>query len=200
MSKESNNYLVTSVRKLYKEKLLLIGPLPPPYGGTTIPFLQYKNFLQQHLANTTIAILNSNTGDKSIHSLFHPPTFLLIIRLLLKLCRQLVKNSKIVLFGSQNFCTIIGSFLAIICVPTRKELHIRIIGGGYKDYFIKSSKIKKIMIKWLLNRADSITVETILVFDFMSEHWSNIHYVPNYRVLPLAVSYTHLTLPTICSV
>lgn len=174
------------VSKSREEKLLLIGPLPPPFGGTTIPFQQYTKFLQYQLKNTS-SIINSNTGDKSVNSLLHLPTLFLVIQLLIKVTVQSLRHNKIILFGSQNFCTITGSLLAILCAPTHKELHIRIIGGGYKEYFINSSKFRKLMIKRLLNRASSITVETKLVFDFMCEHWKNIHYVPNYRELPSGV-------------
>lgn len=166
-----------------KQNILLIGPCPPPDGGTTIPFrLFYRYAIEKQGADSSIYVLNSNTGDKSLTSLFAPMMLLRVTWVTLKILIRSFKSDKIVIFGSQRFITLIGALVITLMRPFGKSVYLRINGGGYDIYFQTAAPIIRFVIHRVLSRARQIVVETNLVKSKMVDTWGPIvSSAPNYR-------------------
>ena len=168
-----------------KESLLLIGPYPPPDGGTTIPFKLFCDYLLLHLNHVyDICIVNTTSGVKTKKTFLQPKTLLKLLVVAYKIAIKGVFSQKILIFGSQRFVTIIGGIVILTMKPLGKSVYIRVNGGGYDLYYKNSRFITKFIIEKLLKRADGIVVETGIVENAMKKVWANnLYKLPNYRQL-----------------
>lgn len=158
-----------------KQSILLIGPCPPPDGGTTIPFRLFYNYaFENQGTDKSIYVLNSNTGDKSSTSLLAPVMLLRVAWLTLKILIRSLKADKIVIFGSQRFITLIGGLVITLMRPFGKSVYLRINGGGYDIYYETAAPIIRLVISRVLPRARQIVVETNLVKSKMIDTWGPI--------------------------
>lgn len=166
-----------------KDYLLLIGPCPPPDGGTTLPFYLFYEYVKERFGSQyKIVIINSNTGDKSSVSLFSPSTIIHILKLYLKISWYSLFSSKIVAFGSQRFITLTGGLLVLVYKPFGKRIFLRVNGGAYDIFFKNAGALTRIIAKSVLPRADRIVVQTELVKGEMMGVWgSKVVSAPNYR-------------------
>jgi len=168
-----------------KEKTLLIGPYPPPYHGTSIPFKLFCDYLNNNLLSSDeLCLLNTQTGDKALISIFNPKTSLKLVGLIWRILWRSLSKKKIIVFGSQRFVTTIGLIL-LIFKPFGKEIHLRINGGAYDKYLEQQPIfLRKIIIKGL-SQFSSVVVETSLVASKLKNLGvKRLKVCPNYRVLP----------------
>jgi glycosyltransferase involved in cell wall biosynthesis len=164
-------------------KILIIGPVPPPDGGTTIQFRHFLDYaLANRDANHSIQVLDSNTGDKTLTSILAPKMFLRVMSLTVKIIYRCFSADQIIIFGSQRFITIIGAVVVALFRPAGKKIYLRVNGGGYDVYFDSATPVAKLVIKHVLGRATRIIVETELVETNMRDTWGSVvSSAPNFR-------------------
>ena len=142
-----------------KKSILLIGPLPPPWGGARVSFKLFYDYLQE------TAVSNIRHYDLPIRrarhavtpgNVNHITTFAAFLPLLLRV----PFSDAVVLFGSKNFCFTYGSLLSIICRIFRKPLRFRFFGGHpAKDLKNYPSIARRLIVKFL-SWTEIILIET----------------------------------------
>lgn len=168
-----------------KPKVLLVGPCPPPDGGTTIPFRLFCDFVMARYASRyRFSIVNANTGSKADVALLAPGSLTQTIPMISRVIRSAFSSQRIIVFGSQRFITLVGSLLLLILAPFGKKIHLRINGGGYDQFWAQLRKRSRRFVSSAFNNAESIVVQTLIVESAMREEWGEtVRAISNYRPL-----------------
>ncbi len=158
-------------------KLLLIGPLPPPIGGTSVSFKQLLTDLQEE-ETITVKVLNTSPQPQLgiIGKLINIPLFFL------KLLRALPSFDIVSLHASNRRMIIYGSALRIICLIFRKPLVVRIFGGSFDRFYKDASWCAHYFIS-LVFTSDCILLQTHKLVDFFSPIYphSKLRWFPTSR-------------------
>ena len=129
MSKPKKN--VTSTRV----KILLIGPFPPPYGGTTVSFQHLTHYI---INNTDYEVLIKRTNLIKRKNIFSIYSYLV----------SLMKSDVISLHANPRRAFFQGVLLMFFAKVFRKRFQVRFFGGDLK--LLAESNI--IYFKLLMNR------------------------------------------------
>lgn len=152
-------------------KILLIGPLPPPYYGQSISFEMLVAYVQKNNSNTHV-IDYSSRYDKPGRgfSLKRSFEYLYIFLLVIKYFVKNPDNSIAYLTISQSFSGFFRDFVFILLSSLFKNriiLHLK--GGNYENFYYQRNLIMKKLIKYTLRKADKIVVlgrSLVSMFDF----------------------------------
>ncbi len=146
-----------------KRKVLIIGPLPPPYAGpeivtkNLIGSIELNDIFKVEVLNTTVRKKNSEKGKVGIR--IFVAYFLYIFRLL----KLLTLDRPMLIFYLPTSATPIGwardGTTIFLSVLFRRRLAILMQGGHFRFFYDNSNKFFKILLKWLLNRCDRIFVQ-----------------------------------------
>lgn len=165
-------------------RILLIGPLPPPTHGTSVPFKIFCDHVMASLPIGTVRVVDSNSGDKAVTPLLSART----IRAIVAMCLGIVMGSRgadrIIIFGSQRFATVVGSMAIVFLGCFRRRVYIRFFGGGYDMYFESLPFPIKKVVAFVFRRAGGLIFQTGHLARTMRPIWpDNIHAESNYRKL-----------------
>ena len=174
-------------KKSNKETILLVGPYPPPYHGPSISFWLFYDFLRKRMcSNTTLHMVNTQSGDKSIVSIFNPSVIIKILMVLVRIIANALLADKIIIFGTQRFITVVGSIVAFIFCRLGKKVSIRVFGGAYDLYYFGRSILVRAIIRNALKLCSHIVVQTELTASSLYNIFGKrLRIIPNYRV-PIA--------------
>jgi len=143
-------------------KLLLMGPLPPPVGGTTTSFQE---------------LVDAVSNDESIQ-----PTILNISRSqkvnifanmwvgMLSLLKSMVHVPKadiVALNLSNSGFLIFGTFISPICKLFNKPVLFRVFGGSLDLYWEQGGKFRKFLLRKLFY-SGTVLLQTKLLTDYFS--------------------------------
>jgi glycosyltransferase involved in cell wall biosynthesis len=144
--------------KLLNNKIILIGPLPPPWGGATVSFKLFYDYIK-------------NFSDLDIHFIdapirnardMNPPgevNHFKTVKVLLSCLPKLPYVSMIIVFGSRNFGFFYGILLLIVSKLFKKPFYIRFFGGHpAQSKLFKFSAVKSIILK-VMSLADQIVLQ-----------------------------------------
>ena len=108
-------------------KVLLVGPLPPPYGGATVSFKRFLDFLNDSDAQITHYDLpiRRNRDQNPPGPINHLPNFLTILGVLLRI----PFHRSVVVFASRNFGFTYGLLILLCARICFKDCAIRFFGG-----------------------------------------------------------------------
>lgn len=159
-------------------QIILVGPYPPPYHGTSIPLAHLDQYiLDQNLADTVII----NTLTRYNLPVYHPQVIGTYLKLTLQLIRSLPKTDLVLITGSQGFISTIGIVFAFITKSVfNKKVSIYVHGGGYDQYYQSRSQFSQRILKRILNKADNLIVQTRQLGDALSTEFSNLAIIPNW--------------------
>jgi len=174
-------------KKDNKEKILLVGPYPPPYSGPSISFRLFYDFLIERMDSKIILhMVNTQSGDKSIVSLFNLSIIIKILMIFVRIMANALVVDKIIIFGSQRFITIVGSIVVLLFRPLGKNVSIRIFGGAYDLYYFSKSNSVRTIIRNVLRLCSRIVVQTELTASSLYNIFGKrLRIIPNYRI-PIA--------------
>ncbi len=141
------------------QRPLLIGPLPPPWGGARVSFQLFYDYLQEETAvscqHYDIPIRNNRDGDPP-GNVNHGKT----LRVLCQCLRQLPSSNSVLIFGSRSFCFSYGLIILAVAKLLGKPSYVRFFGGRpMLEFANKPSFISAIPLR-LLSLAKKITLET----------------------------------------
>jgi len=158
-------------------KILLIGPLPPPPGGTQVSFKCLADVLKKQRA-TEFAVINTlgirGRGVKGVLRFFS---------LLGELFRQSKRCDLVSLHASTTGLPYMLPFVYLASCIHNKPLIVRKFGGG--DYLHQLNNLSARFTDLFIKRADLYLVQTKqLVEASHNRHLSQTRWFPNYRLLP----------------
>ncbi len=166
--------------RLHKS-ILLIGPLPPPYGGARVSFQLFYDFISGH-SNETIKYFDlparTKRNTNQTGKVNHLKTIILLFRALLSLpfCRSAV------IFGSRGFCFSYGIIICVISRIMRKRCFIRFFGGRPVPHLMKYPGISRKIIFLGLRSANKISIATeIGASEFPEVLRRKVEIIPGYR-------------------
>ena len=154
-------------------KILLIGPKPPPFGGTTVAFTTFTEGLREQLKpDDAITVVDTNVGSKRIISLA------IAILKATRSCdivslhvgnRGALAMSPIVYFAAKLF---------------QKKVITRKFGGVFDSYYESRNTFLRKLLDLTFFKSDVLLLETkALVNSFSTKH-ANTHWFPNPRTIP----------------
>lgn len=168
-----------------KNRILLIGPLPPPNGGARVSFKLFMDHLKQ-------------TGRATIHHFDlpvrrnrgrNPPGGTDHIRTMgqtFKILAQLPFMNRVILFGSNNFALSYGLVVIVYGKIWKKRPVIRFFGGHPLHSLQKIPGPAAKVVLALIGCADKIIVQTRYGADRFPSHLKpKIRIVPGYRDMPV---------------
>ena len=162
-----------------KPKILLVGPLPPPLGSTTVSFAQLVEDLATSGAVVTHVLPTNARKEKTVSSIFLDP-----LKVLGRLLRLIPQHSVITFHASSRRMLYFGCALLIMCRLLRRPLILRVFGGSFAQVYQTSNGLKRRLYD-LLFQADKVLLETHQMVDFFSDLYpsANIEWFSNSRPL-----------------
>ena len=167
-------------------KLLAVGPLPPPFDGPGTSFELFCREVQDQADIAVLKIVDSSPKRLKSHS------YKLAIadiaqakRILGPFCKNVASVDQVLIFGSNGFLLRMAPLLLIISKMVGKPCHIRAFGGSLDNYYASLHPILQSIFSWMLQRADSLIVQTVLLHQhFQATLGDKVHLAPGYRQLP----------------
>ena len=173
-------------------RLLLIGPKPPPFHGTSIKFGAFCNFVRQQLGASSVDLIDTQTGDKAITPLFNHSSFTGYARILIQSVFKGWKADVILIFGSQRFATVFGAIATCIFRLMGKRTYLSLFGGNFDLYLEGLPRPIYHVVQLLFSLFRGIIVETHHLERTLANLWPRkLHYVPNFRESPIATNVRH---------
>lgn len=165
-----------------KEKIL-IGPLPPPWGGARVSFQMFYDYVKENQKNRIyhfdIPVRNARQSN--------PPGKVNYFKTLIETFScglQIPFADSVIVFGSRSFCFSYGVILLLISKLFRKSFYIRMFGGHpaqailFKPLFLRNAVFK------ILRLADRIIIETqVGAREFPPDIQRKISVIVGYRPL-----------------
>lgn len=156
-------------------RLVLIGALPPPIGGTTVLFKQLEDDLREHKEIETITINTTRKCKGVLCNIWHGS------RVLFEIFRDIREVRVVSFHASINAAICYGPLIWFVC----KSYRIKWIFRGFGE-FAKSYSVKPKIMKWIFRntvlKADIVLFETkISVNYFKSLSCNRVEWYANSR-------------------
>ena len=157
-----------------KLRVLSLGPLPPPLGGTTVLYAQLVRELSAYPEVKVTAVNNFTDGWR----------FVPITKLLIQILLALPKADVVSLHAMDRTAFFQGLILWILCKIFRKPWILRLFGGSCDKAYLSVPR----QIQWLMRNtvlaADLHLFETKYLVQFFSRITENtVAWYPNSRPL-----------------
>lgn len=163
------------------KKRLLIGPLPPGWGGARVSFKLFYDYLKevsdQSLLHYDLPI-RYNRDKNPPGKVNHFKTFITILSCLFRIPFV----SRVIVFGSRNFCFSYGLLLLVASKIFRKPFYIRLFGGHPAQNSIFRMPIAGSIVARVMSFANKIIVETYVGAEEFPQYLrSKISVIVGYR-------------------
>jgi glycosyltransferase involved in cell wall biosynthesis len=164
-----------------KNKLLLIGPLPPPMGGDTEHFSFLTNRLKEN-ESLKFGVFNTSRGNNN-------PSFMQNLKVLFRLVTYLIWNVKhydiVSLHASDRGMFFFGPIICLYAKLFRKKTLLRLFGGSFNDFYNKKNRFTKILINRTILSADIILMQTKRMIKALKDKGSGeIKWFSTHRTIP----------------
>lgn len=146
-----------------KSKVILVGPVPPPYHGSTIYFEMLLRSRIQHEFEVTHVDISDHRGLDNLSRLDFTNVYLAIKNCfdLLRALRQ-VKPDLVYTMPAATFLAYLrdGLFLVIARTFSKARIVIHLHGGDYfrTVFYEKSNFLVRLFIRWTLSKVDTAIV------------------------------------------
>jgi len=144
-------------------RIMLIGPLPPPLGGTTVSFDQ---LVKELLSLESVFIEVIDTSRERSNSFIS--NILTVLNVTFKLLMEIKKVDVVTFHASFAGTVYYGPFLYLISKMFKKPFILREFGGDFDIAYQNSSLMKKISVR-LLFGADCILLQTQSLIRFFEK-------------------------------
>lgn len=166
------------------KKIILVGPLPPGWGGARVSFKLFYDFIMKSsksdISHFDLPIRNARDKNPPGRVNHYKTAFKVFCCM-----ARIPVTSSVIVFGSKNFGFTYGILLLLVSKAFRKPFYIRFFGGHpAQNSLVKFSVIRLILFK-IMSFADQIVVQTHVgareFQDYLSE---KISVVVGYRPAP----------------
>ena len=166
-------------------RILAVGPLPPPFSGTTVCFQTFCDEARKHPDKLHLEIINSAPKKLGRTPLFTTAHFATAQRVLREFLREIRHVDKVIIFGSNQFLSSMAIILLGVAKIAGKPSYIRSFGGSLDRYYAGLIPVWRWLLRLALRHSDGLIVETQLIYAQLSDVFGNkVHCVPNYRYMP----------------
>jgi glycosyltransferase involved in cell wall biosynthesis len=146
-------------------RILLIGPLPPPLGGTTVSFRQLIRELADK-DDVACDVVDTSRGESggALKSQW------IALRTALRLV-PLVRRADVVTFHASTEATVrFGPIVLAVCRLLRRPLLVREFGGSFHHDYEKMGRVSRRAVHRLL-RSALVLFQTHLLIDYFAERF-----------------------------
>jgi glycosyltransferase involved in cell wall biosynthesis len=151
----------------------MIGPLPPPIGGATIPFRQLANELAE-IPDTCVYVID--TAPKKLRN-----SIITFIFSFFRLIRLIAQVDIVSLHASLRGALFLSPLVFIGCKIASKPFVFRGFGGNYPHWYIGRSSLEKAILRASFLKADLHLFETRESVAFFKDHVKSVSWFPNSR-------------------
>jgi glycosyltransferase involved in cell wall biosynthesis len=171
---------------LQVKRLLLVGPKPPPIGGSPLTVqamleeLAFYPAVQVTVINTspTLDVRKKMTGfnfEKVRRSMLILPNFM----------HEIPRCDAALVFANDLFAITLAPLLLFVAKLFRKPFYLKPVGAGLDLFINAQKKILRDYLLFVLRASDGILTQTkLLKADLRKLGCTNAHYLPGCRPLP----------------
>ncbi len=164
------------IRLTDRIRVLLIGPLPPPLGGTAVSFRALVETLERRSDLTTDVVDSSGVRGRGLAGAAR------LVRLLWRLVTAVPRADVVALNVATTGLHVLGAPVAVLARITRKPLIVRKFAGTELSRF---GPITRAVMVWTLRRARLYLAQTkALVESAEAIGLTNVRWYPNSRPMP----------------
>ncbi|MBM3285919.1 MAG: glycosyltransferase family 4 protein [Candidatus Eisenbacteria bacterium] len=165
-----------------RQRILLIGPRPPPECGTSIPFDALVRFVRGRAA-ADVAVINTTSGSKRGYSLASKRVLGPFAGIFASFMKQIGRCDTILIYGSQRFAATAGSLFSVIASLLGKKAGIYVQGGGFDVYYSSLAPACRAGVRFAFRRARAVGVQTEQLRRSLREEFPNLSVIPNWTDL-----------------
>ena len=162
------------------KRVLIAGPMPPPWGGAAVSFALFKQWVEDQ--DIGVNVFNLRWRRSSQESLFGVAALWRNLLLFCLLFKESLAYSHLVLFGSQRLIAWFGGPLIVMLRLLGCTVSLRIFGGGFDSYLASFPFPLRHCLYWSLGFAKTIVLQTDEVQRALQPSIStDLKVVENYR-------------------
>lgn len=169
--------------ELQKKRLLIVGPLPPPMGGSSVTVQAIVDYLRDHPSIQASVLNTSPTRDiRKKMTGFNLEKLWRMVSIPLQFLGKIRQYDAVVIFANNLFAVTLVPALLALAKIFRKPLFLKPVGGDL-DLFIKSkNKALQKLFLIVLKSANGILAQTRLLQDALIDlGCKNTHLMPGFR-------------------
>jgi len=169
-----------------RRRVLVIGPLPPPWGGAAVAFRSFWDYLAAlpDDGGPTVDLVDATWRRRSQEPLVSPAAVARNGSLFAGLAVRAARCDHVVFFGSQRFVAWFAAPLLRLLRPLGVTASVRLFGGGFARYLDELPRPAARAVARMLDGCEAVVVQShALREDLVPWLRAPIMTVPNYRVL-----------------
>lgn len=169
-----------------KKKLLIVGPLPPPIGGSP---LTVKMMVDELIKYPSIQIMLVNTSPsrdpRKKMTGFNGEKVKRVLSIVPSYTKKIKGSDAVLVFSNNLFNITTVPILLFLARYYRKQFYIKPVGGDLDLYIAAQTKIIQELLFKALRSADGILAQTKLLQEALARSGcSNVYYIPGCRTMP----------------
>ncbi len=178
-------HLVESTIKAAVKTLMIVGPQPPPVGGSPLTVQAIIDELAGYTFYRAVLINTSPSRDpRKKMTGFNAEKVQRMIFILRKYVREIRRSDAILVFSNNLFILTIVPLLLMLAQLFHKPFFIKPVGGDLDLYIAEREKLVREYILRILRAADGVLCQTqLLQAALIKSGCTNAHYLPGFRPL-----------------
>ncbi len=136
--------------------MLLIGPLPPPMGGTTRHFQTLAQDLETS-RGFSLRVINTSRGDEHGRK---SRNLLVGLRTLIATVANVRWADVVSYHASIRGMWSAGPAIVTVCRLARRPVILRVFGGGFGDFYLSRGTAVRALLRRLILSADAVLLQT----------------------------------------
>jgi len=137
-------------------RVLLVGPLPPPIGGTTRHFQTLAQDLEAH-EGFSLRVINTSRGEEHAR---RSRNLLVGLRTIVAVLVHVWRVDIVSYHASNRGLLSAGPAILALCRLAGKPVVLRPFGGGFGDFYLAQGRLKRALIRRLILSADAVLLQT----------------------------------------
>jgi glycosyltransferase involved in cell wall biosynthesis len=166
--------------------LLIVGPLPPPIGGSPLTVQEIINELTKH-TSIRVALINTSPSRDPREKMtgFNLEKVRRMLFIILKYLQGIHSSDATLIFANNLFTFILVPVLLPLARLFHKAFYIKPVGGDLDLSLAAQRKPFRDFLLSVLRATDGILVQTRLLQEALTKSGcTNTHYLPGCRSLP----------------
>lgn len=159
------------VKRADAPRLAMIGPMPPPVGGTTVSFDALCHFLATHARDFIIIDTVRRSGG----------TVTTGLQTLVRLLKALPRCDVVTAHFSDGAAITIAPLLWIVCRFAGKPFVFRQFGGEFDRTFARLGPVMRWFVANTILRSDAVFLQTKAMMRAFEPVCPNLHWFPTAR-------------------
>ncbi len=163
--------------------LLIIGPLPPPIGGSPLTLQVILEELKKY-SNIIPTVINTSPSTKVNKKMtgFNLEKVKRLFSILYKFMLLVRKNDVILVFANDLFAFILVPLLVLGARINKKKIYLKPVGSNLDQFMEKNGEIVKRLMLFVFKSTNGLFTQTKLLTEWFQKHGcKNAYYLPGLR-------------------